>query len=341
MHDVAEMPGRLKGFLGEMAPNRECRVTTYEVLTGGYSRSMARAEVTWEDGSTETLVLRGDPPEGQGVFVTDRDQEWAVLQALTRSGRTPMPAARWYDATGAHLGTKTIVLDWCSGPSLRSLLEQGVDLDRHTVDLVDTMAAIHTLDLSTVVSALPTPEGWETYMDGLLGEWRFAEKAHPEAMPVVRYVGAWLDSHRPVPMAFTLLHGDFQASNILVEGGSQHLIDWEFAHIGDPREDLGYYNVYSSAAPPNLYERDPEAFLARYRERTGASEDAVNPLTVAYFSAVAAVKVFSGVLAAVGAMATGRGRGIMTTYNLNALTIGHRNFLAICRMLDQGLEVGP
>ena len=34
------------------------------------------------------------------------------------------------------------------------------------------------------------------------------------------------------------------------------LTDWEFAHIGDPREDLGYYNAYSGAVPPNLLADD-------------------------------------------------------------------------------------
>jgi aminoglycoside phosphotransferase (APT) family kinase protein len=132
-----------------------------------------------------------------------------------------------------------------------------------------------------------------------------------------------------------LVHSDFQPANIMIasthDGGHEHqVIDWELAHVGDPREDLGYYNVYSSASGPNLFAADPEGFLARYRERTGFSAEAVNLETMAYFSSLAAITVYSQVLAGAGAMALGQNSGLMTTYTLNALTTGHNNFLAGC-----------
>ena len=44
-------------------------------------------------------------------------------------------------------------------------------------------------------------------------------------------------------MPLALVHGDCQPSNVLVADGADPLvIDWEFAHIGDPREDIGYYS---------------------------------------------------------------------------------------------------
>ena len=57
-------------------------------------------------------------PPGEAMLETDRDTEWEVLQALTALGTVPMPAARYYDATAEHLGTKCIVLDCAPGPSL-------------------------------------------------------------------------------------------------------------------------------------------------------------------------------------------------------------------------------
>ena len=126
-------------------------------------------------------------------------------------------------------------------------------------------------------------------------------------------------------------HSDFQPANIMVdESGTHQIVDWEFAHIGDPREDLGYYNVYASALGPNLFSLDPERFLARYRERTGFSEEAVNMQTMAFFSSLAAVSVYSQILAGAAAMARGQNSGLMTTYTLNALTVGHSNFLSGC-----------
>ena len=63
MQDVQAMPELLSSFLSQES-GQKVSVTSYETMTGGYSRLMARAEVRWQDGSTETLVLRGDPPPG-------------------------------------------------------------------------------------------------------------------------------------------------------------------------------------------------------------------------------------------------------------------------------------
>ena len=150
-------------------------------------------------------------------------------------------------------------------------------------------------------------------------------------MPVLRYVAAWLDAHRPPPLPLCLVHSDFQPANIMVDGSGQHLlVDWELAHIGDPREDIGYYNVYSSALGPNLLMADPDGFLARYRKQTGLTEETINMATLAYFSSLAAITVYSQILRGAAAMYQGLNAGLMTTYTINALTIGHHNFLSGC-----------
>jgi aminoglycoside phosphotransferase (APT) family kinase protein len=298
VHDAGVMPERLGRFLSARDGTRTAVVRRYEAMVGGYSRVMARAEVAWSDGSVEMVVLRGDPPAGKAMIETDRDVEHALLHALSSRGSVAMPAVRAYDSSGAELGTKCIVLDHVDGQSLQALLN-ATPIEQHgehALDLVDTL-----------------------------------DRGHAESVPFLRYVASWLDAHRPPPLPLRLVHSDFQAANIMVERGGRHLmIDWELAHVGDPREDLGYYNVYSSASGPNLFARDPEAFLARYRERTGFDEQAVNLTTMAYFSSLAAITVYAQVLQGAGALARGTNAGLLTTYTMNALTIGHSNFLAGC-----------
>jgi aminoglycoside phosphotransferase (APT) family kinase protein len=152
-----EMPSRLGSFLTARA-GQEATVVSYEPMIGGYSRLMARAEVRWKDGRTETLVLRGDPPPGKAMMETDRDVEWALLQSLTQASSIPMAKALHYDGTGSELGTKCIVLDFVEGSSLQTLLN-GCDpaqgYGRHTFDLVDTMARVHRIDPNDVGSAIP------------------------------------------------------------------------------------------------------------------------------------------------------------------------------------------
>ena len=132
---------------------------------------------------------------------------------------------------------------------------------------------------------MPHPASWEARIDDLIQSWRDAEAASVNSDPTWRYIAAWLAANKPPPLPLRLTHGDPQAPNVMVDHDGNYLVvDWEFAAIGDPREDLGWYNIYSTAAGPNLYEADPEAFLAAYREVTGFGEAEVNQLTVGYFT---------------------------------------------------------
>lgn len=335
MKDVQRMPSRLAAFLNASEPGRRASVDSYEVMTGGYSRVMARAEVRWDDGTSETLVLRGDPPPSEAMLETDRDAEWQVLRALTALGSIAMPAARYYDATAEHLGTKCIVLDCVPGPSLHAVLARIDDPTPHRDRFVDVIAAVHTTDID-LLPCLDRPSSWDEYVGTANSLWSSTERDLAESSPIMRYVGAWLDANRPPPMALTLCHGDYQASNMLVDpDGALQLIDWEYAHVGDPREDLGWYVIYSQSSPPSLYAIDPEAFLARYRERTGADEVHVNQATVGYFAVVAAARIFGQIMQAASAMYSGASTSVMTAYNLNAVAVGHANFLAACAGLAE------
>ena len=348
MHDLSAMPGRLSAFLATVRPEVSASVRSYTLMTGGYSRIMARAEIDWSDGSSQTLVLRGDPPPDKTMLVTDRDAEWAVLRGLSSVAEIPMPAALYYDATGHHLGTKAIVLEFCDGPTLQTQLTElvgaGVALDDPRVvsirnDFVDTIARVPQVDL-TVLPSLAQPMDWDSYLTSVNNAWAENERLLSESNPTMRYLAAWLNAHRPPPMPLALQHGDLQPANVLVDpsDGGHRLIDWEYAHIGDPREDLGWYLTYSAAAGPGLYNADPEAFLARFRDRTGTSELQVNQATIGYFSVVSAVKVFSGVVHAASAMGDGLNSGIMTTYNINAATVGHRSFVGACSALAEPID---
>ena len=97
-------------------------------------------------------------------------------------------------------------------------------------------------------------------------------------------------------MPLGLVHGDFQVANVLLgNDGNDVLVDWELAHIGDPREDLGWCMMASVTQPPDVVGADEEAFYARYREISGLSEEQVNPTTTDYFLLLASATVFVSV----------------------------------------------
>lgn len=322
----------LLGLLTSAEPGRRAAVTGFRPITGGYSRLSAVADVRWDDGPTERLVLRGDPPPGDGVFVSDRDAEWELLQALAASGAVPVARPRWYDATGEHFGTKCLVVDHVPGRNLQEVLRTAEDPGAPAATFVDAIAAVHGVPLATLPAGMERPADWAAYLDGVLDLYRDIDREIADSSPVLRYVAARLRDRRPPPVPFTLVHGDCQPTNVLVRdpgSGGHVVIDWEFARIGDPREDLGYYTQIPMQ--PNVYTADPSGFLARYRERTGLSEEQVNPSTVEYFLVVGMARLLVQILRALDAVASGGSRGVMATYLTNAVTHQYGLYLDACR----------
>jgi aminoglycoside phosphotransferase (APT) family kinase protein len=330
MPEPTMAPEALERFLGVAEPGRNASVTDFRAITGGYSRLSAVADVRWDDGGTERLVLRGDPPPGDGVFVSDRDAEWEVLRALAGSGAVPVARPRWYDATGEHFGTKCIVFDHFAGRTLQEVLRTAEDPAAPARTFVDTIASVHAVPLDTLPAGMARPVGYAEYVDGVLDLYREVDREVADSSPVLRYVAARLRDFRPPPVPFALVHGDCQPSNVLVsDAGGLIVIDWEFARIGDPREDLGYYTQIPM--PPNVYADDPDAFLARYRERTGFTEEQVNPATVEYFLVIGMARLLAQILRALDAVASGGSRGVMATYLVNAVTHQYGLYLDVCR----------
>ena len=325
MLDVEAMPDHVARWL--TANVRPATVRRYEIMTGGFSRVMARVEVDWHDGGNEVFVLRGDPPAELATLESDRDLEWALLTDLTTDATVPVPAGRWYVDDAAHFGTKALFIEHVPSRTLQAELDDGLDQAATATRLADLMAQVASVTPERVPS-LACPPSWDAYVDDKIAAWQRMADEHVEAVPIIQYLTSWMDAHRPTPLPFRLVHGDFQAANVIVTPSDDwKLIDWEFARVGDPREDLGYYNAYSGAVPPNLAANDLGAFLARYRERTGFGEDAVNPATFAWFTIISTLSAVAGLHDGVAGFANGTKRGTSVAFNSILVTIGYRNFL--------------
>ncbi|HEU5267711.1 MAG TPA: phosphotransferase family protein [Jatrophihabitans sp.] len=323
------MTQRFERFLATVEPGRPAEVVGYQPISGGYSRISARATVRWADGAQESFILRGDPPAGSGVFVSDRHAEWELLQSLPGLGSVATARARWYDSTGAHLGAPCIVMDCAEATSLQAVLADSDDIGPLTDLFVDTAAAIHLSPLDRLPASMPRPTDWSSYLDGVLATYDRIGADHPAVAPVLRHVTWWAAAHRPPPVPLGLVHGDCQPSNILVADDAPPLvIDWEFAHVGDPREDLGYYNQIPLL--PNVYWADPQRFLERYRAATGMTEDQLNPDVVDYFLIIGMAKLYGQLVEAAAAVGSTPRPGILATYLINAMSHQHDMFLSIC-----------
>jgi aminoglycoside phosphotransferase (APT) family kinase protein len=261
--------------------------------------------------------------------MSDRDREWPLLQAMWDVDTMEIPRPRWYDGTGERLGTKCIVMDHVEGTPLQLLLPDRIEVAAAGGIYLDVAAALIRTPLDSLPDGIERPADWDSYLDSAIDIYVRAEEEIADSSPVVRYVAAWLRANRPPPVPLALVHGDFQPGNILVAPGRPPVvIDWEFGRIGDPREDIGYYS--GSPLPNSLYTADPEAFLADYRERTGFTEDQVNPEVMEYFFVLGMAELFVQMMRGADDLSHGRSRGIMSTFLINSLSYFHDKYLEIC-----------
>ncbi|MCS6868957.1 phosphotransferase family protein [Thermus sp.] len=105
--------------------------------------------------------------------------------------------------------------------------------------MAEELARIHRIPLGEL-PPLPGPGGKPAHL-WILEELYGDLDALGEAHPALEWGLRWLQDHPPRPLPPVLVHGDFRVGNLMVDGeGLVAVLDWEFAHLGDPREDLAW-----------------------------------------------------------------------------------------------------
>ena len=202
------------------------------------------------------------------------------------------------------------------------------------LDLVDTMADVHAVDTDVVRRrARPSPTTGTTYLGGLIDRFRQADagarRGRCRSCATSRRGSTPTARHRCRCAWCTATSR--RRTSCSTPTAPTTSIDWELAHVGDPREDLGYYNVYSSALGPEPVRRRPRGVprpLPRaHRVRRGRGQRRRRWRTSRRSPRSPCTPRCS---AARRRWRAARNGGLMTTYTINALTVGHNNFMAAC-----------
>jgi aminoglycoside phosphotransferase (APT) family kinase protein len=291
-------------------------VVRHERIMAGYSRMTVRVWVEDAEGE-HAYIVRADPPPGESIVQSDRAAEWSILRAVHGAGSIPMPAPLWFDETGSELGSPAIVTQMIDGPSLL-----GAALERDPSEhfamagrVCELAVRIHSLDLESLRPRIERPASWDEYIDGRIQEWVDAERAAPNSDPFMRLIARWLAANKPAPVPLTFVHGDFQPANIVLDrDGGHHMIDWELAHVGDPREDLGWLALCGVNQPPWLIADDPQSFYDRYAELMGLPPEAVDAAAIAYFTVLGSTTVYVRIMERLGMLVRGEASSAMLAY---------------------------
>ena len=191
----------------------------------------------------ERLVLRTEAPSGVAVS-WGKAEEFAILERVFAAGVTvPEPVGLCTDP--AVIGRPFAVMRRCAGEARGFKLVQDPDLDRWGPPLARRigreLATLHRLRPPLAgLDFLRPPDG--NPARARVAEYRGYLSELQVTNPVLDLALAWLDANAPTPQLLCLIHADLRTGNYLVENGElTAILDWEFATIGDPMEDLGWF----------------------------------------------------------------------------------------------------
>jgi aminoglycoside phosphotransferase (APT) family kinase protein len=247
-----EFRPRLETFLSQTVQS-PVRVTAARQLTGGASRETWAVDVEIVGGperGPHALVLRQDLGGTIHEDALSREQEFHLLASAHRAG-VKVPRPRWLCTEASVLGTPFFLMDRLEGESVgrRVVRETGLAEARHLLprQMGEQLALIHRLDPAAPGQAgLPAPEpGWSPAQTAVENSGRQLHRLG-EPHPSLELALRWLRKHAPPCAELVLVHGDFRIGNLMVgPDGLRGVFDWEFAHIGDPAEDLAWPCVRS------------------------------------------------------------------------------------------------
>ncbi len=234
------------------------RVTRATLLPGGASKEAWAVDTA--DGR-ELLVRRA----GGGVIHLDTlslRHEFEVLVAAREAGvAVPEPVAYLGEVDGREAFAMARVAGETIGRRIVRDPPPGLP-----EQMAEQLARVHAIPPARL-PFLPRGE--------LLARLTAELDAIGEPHPALEYGLAWCRERLPRGREAVVLHGDFRVGNLAVDerAGLVAVLDWEFARVGDPVEDLAWPLVRAWRFGAD--ERrlggvgDVEPYLARYRELTG------------------------------------------------------------------------
>lgn len=264
-------------------------VTRWDALTTGNSRTTTLADVRRDGGPARPVVVRSE--EGDGPFDgTELSLAREVLLYRALAGRgVRLPEVLAFDPE-AELVAMTRV----SGEPVWT--PQALD------DLLAELARLHAL----APAELDLP-GLAQTSRGDVELWgRIAAARIAPASPLVDFaVDLLLDHHPGEPARLVLCHGDAGPGNFLHDGTTlTGLLDWEFAHVGDPLDDLAWITVRAV-----LFGVELPDFPRRVREHYAAATGVeLDPARLRYWQAVVILRNLVTCLASTSNPVRGRDR---------------------------------
>jgi aminoglycoside phosphotransferase (APT) family kinase protein len=276
---IKDFPVRLEAFLLEKL-GQPVHLCGARQLTGGASRDTWAVDLVVHGAEKQCLVVRRDMGGQIMPDALNRATEFAVLQRAHQGG-VLVPRPRWVCMDPEVLGSAFLVMDRLEGESVGRRVLRDPDLakarQKLPAQMGEQLAKVHALSYEGL-DALPRPRPGQSPAQVALARTADQLRSLDEPHPVLELVLRWLGQHAPTCLRLVLVHGDFRIGNLMVgREGLVGVFDWEFAHIGDPAEDLAWPCVKSWRFGHDELKLgglgQPEDFFAAYERASGTKVD--------------------------------------------------------------------
>ena len=318
----------------------DCEITSSQPISGGYSRLTFLYDLNTKNGAKK-IVLQYVPLGSTGLVRVDRAVERDLLQYLTQTKDILTSELIASDVDGAFFDSAAFIFKAETGRPFLALCQESKAEDYGQLNRVvaNTGAALHSHQINDLPASIERPASWDDYITSQIDMFRRTEAECKTSRPFLRYVAKWLEENRPPAAPLSLVHGDFQVSNMMTQthGEASVLVDWELAHIGDPREDLGWLTMVCNTIPPDILAADIEGFYQTYREKTGWSADVINPFTTAYFLIISSIRTHMGMMKASEALAESpeQAQSVLAAYYLSITSYQHTMWLGAIKTVEE------
>jgi aminoglycoside phosphotransferase (APT) family kinase protein len=200
---------------------------------------------------TRTLILRLYAGEGAAEKSA---REFAVMERLWAVGY-PVPQVLSQEWQRSPFDCPFVIMERIHGVSLGEAHWAGsVEQKQEALAMLyQLIARLHALDGNALLPSSPLQSSRDPYafLEGELTALdALRQRLTARNALVLQSALSWLHSNRiTVPCErLTLVHGDFHPNNVLLRSdGAPYVIDWSNARLADPRTDLAWTRLITSA----------------------------------------------------------------------------------------------
>jgi aminoglycoside phosphotransferase (APT) family kinase protein len=219
-----------------------CLPLDFKLIAGGHSNLTYRIT----DAVGRRFALRRPPLGDQPRSAHDVLREARILTALKNTA-VPVPPIIGTCGDSAVIGAPFYVMAWVDGPildrigRLEALLPTERDRRHAAFALVDTLAALHRIDVRAVGLDDLGPQ--EHYLERQLARmWQSWQRTKTRELALIDSLHERLEALRPPQLHTGLVHSDFRFGNVILraDGVPAAVLDWELCAIGDVLVDLGF-----------------------------------------------------------------------------------------------------